>query len=73
MLKVAVTVVQQIMIVSNGAVLEEAFTKIVLNLIDQMDSRIHRLFKVIAFNVNGIVRQLNEPSKQLQKETYTQM
>jgi hypothetical protein len=50
-LKVAVTVVQQILTESNVTVLEEAkimaITKIVLNLMGKMATRIHRPFKVI--------------------------
>jgi hypothetical protein len=60
MLKVVVTVVQQIMTESKGAVLEEgkilAFTKIVLNLMEKMANRIHRPLKNIAFNSHGILK-----------------
>jgi hypothetical protein len=70
MLKVVVMMVQQIMTESNAAVLEEAkilaITKIVLNLIEKMANKIHRPLKIIAFNVNGIMKQRYEPSKQLQ-------
>jgi hypothetical protein len=69
MLKV-VTVVQQIMTELSEAVSEKdkimVITKIVLNLMKQMAARVHRVLKVIAFNENGIWRQHNELSKQLQ-------
>jgi hypothetical protein len=70
MLKVVVRVVQQIMTESNGTVLEDtkrvAITKIVLNLMEQMATRIHRPLKVIEYIANGIMRQNREISKQLQ-------
>jgi hypothetical protein len=43
-----------------------AITKIVLNLMSGMASRVHRSLKVIAINANGIGRQRYELSKQLQ-------
>jgi hypothetical protein len=55
---------------SSGALLEEAkilaITNIVLNLMEQMATRIHRLLLVIEFNANGIKRHRYELSKQLQ-------
>jgi endonuclease/exonuclease/phosphatase (EEP) superfamily protein YafD len=65
-----VNVVQQIMTELKGAISEQAkimaITKLSSTSCRKMTNRVHRLLKVIAFNVNGSWRQRYQFSKQLQ-------